>query len=47
MHIPTDLILIDLIKLNGFKFIKNIKLRERKSKGGEIVKQTLILAKKR
>lgn len=46
VHIPTDLILIDLIKECGFSFKDNIKLRERKSKGGEIVKQTLIVAEK-
>ncbi|WP_396169130.1 hypothetical protein [Flavobacterium sp.] len=46
IHIPTDEILIDLCKLIGFKFKENIKLRERKSKDGSIVKQTLIIAEK-
>jgi methylase of polypeptide subunit release factors len=46
IHIPTDEILIELCISIGFKFKDNIKLRERKSKDGSIVKQTLIIAEK-
>lgn len=46
IHIPTDLILIEIARNIGFTIKDNIMLRERKSKSGEIVKQTLIVAVK-
>jgi DNA modification methylase len=45
-HIPTDLILIELFKNNGFKLIENLKLRDRRSKSGRIVKQCLLILQK-
>ncbi|MDM1521725.1 DNA adenine methylase [Empedobacter sp. 225-1] len=45
-HIPTDEILIDIFKAHNFNIIDNVLLRERRSKSGQIVKQTLIIAKK-
>ncbi|EAP87171.1 TRM11 family methyltransferase [Croceibacter atlanticus] len=45
-HIPTDLILIELFKNEGFTIIDNLKLRDRRSKSGRIVKQCLIVAEK-
>jgi hypothetical protein len=46
IHIKTDEILIELLKSEGFKYIDNIRLRERRSKGGQMVKQTLIVVEK-
>ena len=46
VHIKTDEILIEMLERSGFKITDNIKLRERKSKGGEMVKQTLIVGQK-
>lgn len=45
-HIPTDLILLDLFKRNGFTVVDNLKLRDRRSKGGMIVKQCLLVLRK-
>ena len=45
-HIPTDLILLELFKKNGFTIVENLKLRDRRSKGGMIVKQCLLVLKK-
>lgn len=45
-HIPTDLILLDLFKNNGFEVVDNLKLRDRRSKGGMIVKQCLLVLRK-
>lgn len=45
-HIPTDLILLDLFKSNGFTVVDNLKLRDRRSKGGMIVKQCLLVLRK-
>lgn len=45
-HIPTDEILIDIFKAHNFIIVDNLLLRERRSKSGQIVKQTLIIAKK-
>ena len=45
-HIPTDLILLDLFKNNGFTVVDNLKLRDRRSKGGMIVKQCLLVLRK-
>jgi hypothetical protein len=46
VHVATDEILIDILKQEGFDFIDNLELRKRKSKGGETVKQTLIVVSK-
>lgn len=45
-HISTDLILLDLFKRNGFTVVDNLKLRDRRSKGGMIVKQCLLVLRK-
>ena len=45
-HIKTDLILLDLFKMNGFTIVDNLKLRDRRSKGGMIVKQCLLVLRK-
>lgn len=45
-HIPTDLILLDLFVKNGFTIVDNLKLRDRRSKGGMIVKQCLLVLRK-
>ncbi len=47
IHIKTDEILIEILEQNDFLIDGNIQLRQRKSKGGEMVKQTLIIARKR
>jgi len=46
IHIPTDEILIDLLIRNKFEYKDNILLRTRKSKSGELIKQTLIVVEK-
>ncbi len=43
VHIRTDDILIEILESMGYKFIEKKKLRERRSRGGEIVKQVLIV----
>lgn len=45
-HIPTDLILLNLFKNNGFDYVENLKLRNRRSKSGKIVKQCLLVLRK-
>ena len=45
-HIPTDLILLNLFKNNGFDYVENLKLRNRRSKSGKIVKQCLLVLTK-
>ena len=39
-------ILLDLFKRNGFTVVDNLKLRDRRSKGGMIVKQCLLVLRK-
>ena len=46
VHVPTDIILIELFKNNGFHVLDNVVLRKRTSKNGEAVRQTLIVATK-
>lgn len=46
VHIPTDEILIEVLQRNSFQFVDNLKLRARKSKCGDWVKQSLIIAKR-
>ena len=46
VHVPTDIILIELFKNNGFHVLDNVLLRKRTSKNGEAVRQTLIVATK-
>jgi hypothetical protein len=46
VHVQTDEILIELMENIGFKILDNLKLRERTSKCGDKVKQSLIIAKK-
>ena len=43
VHIRTDDILIEILENIGYKFMNKIKLRERRSRGGQIVTQTLIV----
>lgn len=45
-HIQTDLILLELFKKQGFNVVDNLKLRERRSKSGKIVKQCLLVLNK-
>lgn len=42
IHVKTDLILIDLLQSLGYQLIENVKLRERRSRGGKILSQVLI-----
>lgn len=46
VHVPTDIILIELFKNNGFHVLDNVLLRNRRSKNGDAVRQTLIIATK-
>lgn len=43
VHIRTDDILIEILESIGYKFVEKIKLRERRSRGGQIVTQVLIV----
>ena len=43
VHIRTDDILIEILESIGYKFVDKIKLRERRSRGGQIVTQVLIV----
>ncbi len=43
IHIPTDLILIEILETLSFKFIESINLRERRSRSGKIIKQVLLI----
>lgn len=46
VHVPTDIILIELFKNNGFHVLDNVVLRSRRSKNGDAIRQTLIIATK-
>ncbi len=46
VHIPTDKILLELLKNNGFNIIESIKLRDRKSKKGAPLTQQLLICQK-
>lgn len=45
VHIHTDDILIEILEYIGYQLIEKVKLRERRSRGGEIVSQVLIVMK--
>lgn len=46
VHVPTDIILMELFKKNGFHVLDNVLLRGRRSKNGDALHQTLIIATK-
>ncbi|AAS10724.1 MULTISPECIES: DNA methyltransferase [Treponema] len=43
VHIPTDLILIEILLTLEYKLIDSVKLRERRSRSGETIKQILLI----
>lgn len=43
VHIRTDDILIEILTSVGYQFVEKVKLRERRSRGGQIVTQVLIV----
>ena len=45
IHIPTDLILKEILTTLNYKYIESINLRERRSRSGEIIKQVLLIFK--
>lgn len=42
IHVKTDLILTELLQSLGYRLIENVKLRERRSRGGKVLSQVLI-----